>query len=86
MSTVYVLFHETNTGRAIEESDGYVQAIFSTAADAETARLTHIRRARDAGQAVYWDPDTDAECIEWEHDWRVEVHQVHTLATYSRTE
>jgi hypothetical protein len=41
-TTVYVLFHETNTGHS-EESDGYVEAVYATEAAADAARLAAIR-------------------------------------------
>lgn len=80
--TVYILFHETNTGHS-DSSNGYVEAVFSTEEAAETACLAAIRKARDAGEAIYFDPDDpDAEeCIEWEHDWRVEPHEVRDAFT-----
>lgn len=34
MATVYVLFHETNTGK-FDESDGYVSGIYATREAAE---------------------------------------------------
>lgn len=75
---VYVLFRETNTGHT-DESDGYVEGVYANEADAEAARLAAIRQARDAGEDIYWDPDGDADQPgndEWEHDWRVEPHQL----------
>jgi len=73
---VYILFHETNCGHS-DESDGYVEAVYATQEAAEEARLAAIREARDRGDAIYYDPDTDEEFAEsWEHDWRVEAHQV----------
>ena len=71
--TVYILFHETNTGHS-EESDGYVDGVYLREADAETARLAAIRAARDAEYAIYYDPDTEEERETWEHDWHVEAH------------
>ena len=73
--TVYVLFHETNSGHA-EESDGYIEAVFANAADAEAARLAAIRTAIADGLDVYFNPDTGEESDSWEHDWHVETHQV----------
>jgi hypothetical protein len=72
---VYVVFHETNTGHG-EESDGYVEGVYASESIAEAVRLRAIRAARDAGLAVWWDPDNpDArENDEWDHDWRVEPH------------
>ncbi len=72
---VYILFHETNSGHS-EESDGYIEAVFSTEAQAEAAKLAAIRKAIADDQAVYWNPDTEEEGDCWEHDWRVEAHQV----------
>lgn len=76
MQIVYVLFHETNTGDAIEESDGHIEAVYATEAAADHARLEAIRKAIAEGKAVYWNPDTEEETIEWTDDWRVERHQV----------
>lgn len=75
--TVYVLFHETNTGRS-EESDGYIEAIYATQELADAACLAAIRKARDEGEAIWVDPDADggAENVDWEHDWRVIPHDV----------
>jgi hypothetical protein len=74
---VYVLFHETNTGHS-EESDGYVEAVYTSEPLAEAVRLRAIRAARDAGLAVYWDPDDPDACENehWDHDWHVETHEV----------
>lgn len=72
---VYVLFHETNTGHS-EESDGYVEGIFATERAAEQAMLDAIRKAIAAGERVYYDPDTERDFPEWDHDWRVEAHEV----------
>lgn len=73
---VWILFHETNSGHS-DDSDGYVEAVYATHEAAETARLAAIRQARDAGEAIYYDPDTDQDFPEdWEHDWRVEQHEV----------
>lgn len=73
--TVYVLFHETNSGHS-EESDGYVEAVYATEADAEAARMVAIRAAIEAGYACYFNPDTEEEHEQWEHDWHVEPHTV----------
>lgn len=78
--TIYILFHETNSGHS-EESDGYVEAVYLTETAAEEARLIAIRSARDAGHAIYWDPDTEEENIDWEHDWHVEPHTVREAST-----
>jgi len=72
---VYVLFHETNTGHT-EESDGYVEAVYATEAAAEAAKLAAIRTAIAEGLDVYWNPDTEEENEYWDHDWRVETHEV----------
>lgn len=75
---VYTLFHETNTGHS-DESDGYVEAIFATEAEAEAARLVVIRLAMANGQNVYFDPETEIDYPDtWEHDWRVEAHELKT--------
>jgi hypothetical protein len=74
---IYVLFHETNSGK-FDESDGYVEAVYVDEATAERARLATIRAARDKGLSIWWDPDRPDEDgpSNWEHDWRIEVHQV----------
>lgn len=73
---VYVLFHETNTGHS-DESDGYIEAIYATKELADAAWLAAIRKARDGGDAIYFDPDTEEDFPDdWEHDWRIEEHQV----------
>lgn len=69
---VYILFHETNSGRS-DESDGYVEAVYSNEAAAEAAKLAHIRALVAEGEAVYWDPDSNTEdSDEWEHDFHIE--------------
>ena len=75
--TVWVLFHETNTGRS-ESSDGYVEAVYATEAAANAARLAAIRKARDEGKAIWMDPDDpdDAGSDDWTDDWSVEAHKV----------
>ena len=79
--TVYVLFHETNSGHS-EESDGYIEAIYLNEADATAARLAAIRAARDQGEAIYFDPDTEEDYPEdWEHDWTVKPYDVRPDAT-----
>jgi hypothetical protein len=72
--TVYVLFHETNTGRS-ETSDGYVEAVYATEEAANAARLAAIRKARDEGRAIWMDPDNPED---WTDDWSVEAHEVIT--------
>lgn len=73
---VYVLFHETNTGRG-DDSDGYVEAVYATEEAAEAAKLAAIRKAIVDGLSVWSDPDeAEFENITWEHDWHVEAHQV----------
>lgn len=67
--TVYVLFHETNSGHS-EESDGYVEAVYATEEAAEAARLAAIRKARDEGEDIYWDPDIPDH--EGYDDWTVD--------------
>jgi hypothetical protein len=77
---VYIVFHETNTGTG-EDSDGYVESVWATEAAADRERLRLIRAARDAGAAIWFDPDDpdgadQAGDAQWEHDWRVEAHVV----------
>lgn len=74
---VYLLFHETNTGHS-DESDGYVEAIYSTQDEAEAARLAALRKLVAEGAEVWIDPDDSekTEHLEWEHDFHVEEHQV----------
>lgn len=73
---VYILFHETNTGHS-EESDGYIEAVYATREGADEAKLAALRAAIADGQDVYYDPDAEEDFPEtWEHDWRVEVHEV----------
>lgn len=67
---VYVLFHETNG------DDGYVEAIYATEAAADAACLTAIREAIREGKAVYWDPDTETENVDWDHNWIVNEVEV----------
>lgn len=74
--TVYILFHETNSGHS-GESDGYVEAVFATEALAEEAKLKAIREAVADGRDVYWNPDTQEEGpTNWDDDWKVEPHTV----------
>lgn len=73
---VYVLFHETNSGSAEAESDGYVEGVYDEQGAADGAMAEEIRAHVKAGKRVAWDPETQTECDEWDHDWRVEVHQV----------
>lgn len=79
---VWVLFRETNTGSASEESDGFIEAIYATEQQANAARLTAAREARDAGHAVWFDPDQPDRDgpANWSHDWRVEPHEVIDLS------
>jgi hypothetical protein len=75
--TVYVLFHETNTGDS-DDSDGYVEAVYMTEAAAEAARVAALREAIAEGRDVWTnpdDPDKDGPTY-WSDDWRVEAHQV----------
>lgn len=77
-TTVYVLFHETNTGTG-EESDGYVEAVYATNEAAETARLAAIRTARDEGKQIWWDPDQrddQDQPTDWSDDWTVTPYEV----------
>lgn len=76
--TVYVLFHETNTGHS-DASDGYIDGIYETEAIAEQARLNAIRLAVSQGRDVYWNPDTEEEGPgDWTDDWHVEAHEMLT--------
>lgn len=78
---VYVLFHETNSGHG-DESDGWVEGIYATEADAERAKLEAIRKAVANGDDVYWNPDIEEEGpSDWTDDWRVEAHQIHESFT-----
>lgn len=74
---VYILFHETNTGRG-DESDGYVESVYGTKEAADAACLVAIRKARDAGEDIWCDPDDEDDDgdPDWEHDWHVEEHEV----------
>ena len=72
---VYVLFHETNSGHS-DTSDGYVEEVFATEAAALAAMDVSLRKAVADGEAVYYNPDTEEEDVNWEHDWRVEEHEV----------
>lgn len=65
---VYVLFHETNTGHS-DESDGYVEAIYTTEAAAETARVAAIRAAIADGRDVWFNPDAPEGEQEGPLDW-----------------
>jgi hypothetical protein len=75
--TVYVLFHETNTGRS-DPSDGYVEEVYAMEEAANAARLAAIRKARDEGRAIWMDPDDadDAGNDDWTEDRSVEAHEV----------
>lgn len=80
--TIWVLFHETNSGHC-EESDGYIEAVYATEELAEAARLAAIRAAIAEGHSVWFnpdDPDEEGEA-DWEHDWHVEAHVVREEAT-----
>jgi hypothetical protein len=75
--TVWILFHETNTGRS-DPSDGYVEAVYAAKETANAARLAAIRKARDEGKAIWMDPDDpdEAGSDDWTNDWSVEAHEV----------
>lgn len=73
--TIWILFHETNVGHT-EESDGYVEAVYATEEQATAAQLAAVRAALAEGYRVYWNPDTEEEDEDWDHDWRVEAHTV----------
>ena len=73
---VYVLFHETNTGSASDESDGYVEGVYGTEPAAEEAQAEAIKKAIKEGKAVYFNPETSVETIDWTDDWRIEKHEV----------
>lgn len=78
--TVYILFHETNTGHS-DESDGYVEAVYATEAAADAAKLAAIRRLVAEGEDVYWNPDTEEEGpADWTDDFRVVPFEVRTEA------
>lgn len=79
--TVYVLFHETNSGR-FDESDGYVSGVYATEEAAEAARVASLRAAIEACESVWTNPDDDEAEGDpgWQHDWRVEAHEVLTEA------
>lgn len=75
---VYVLFHETNSGR-YETSDGFVEGVYAMEEDAERERVALLRKLRDDGEQIYLDPDLGDDQKEndaWEHDVRVECHQL----------
>lgn len=78
--TIWLLFHETNSGH-FDESDGYVQAVFATEELANAARLAALRQARDEGLDIWQDPDDEDDEGDpmWDHDWRVEQHDVLTV-------
>ena len=81
---VWVLFHETNTGHS-DDSDGYVEAIYTTEAAAEAAKLAAIRRLVADGQDVYFNPDTDTEGpADWTDDFRVIPMRVHASHEHDR--
>lgn len=67
-TTVFVLFHETNSGHA-EDSDGYVEAVYATEALAQAARLRAIRTLVANGEDVYWNPDAPEGEQEGPSDW-----------------
>ncbi len=75
--TVYVLFHETNTGSA-DDSDGYVEAVYATRELAEAARLDAIKERIAAGDLVWWNPEfpDDDGPDNWEHDFSVQAYDV----------
>lgn len=81
--TVYLLFHETNTGHS-DESDGYVEAVYATFELADAARLAAIRAAIAEGFSVWHDPDAedwDERNEEWAHDWSVQTYEVREHST-----
>lgn len=63
-------------GEPSEETEYASVSRYATATAADAARLAAIRAAIADGKDVYWDPDTDESFDLWEHDWRVEAHQV----------
>lgn len=69
--TVFVLFHETNSGRR-EESDGYVEAVYATESAANTAQLNALRIAKAQGREIW----IDGGNAEWTDDWTVQAHEV----------
>lgn len=73
---VYILFHETNSGNSASESDGYVEGVYATEQAAEVAMDAAREKALAEGLSV-WDGETESP-TDWEHDWRVEPHQVLT--------
>lgn len=78
--TVYVLFRETNSGK-FDDSDGYIEAVYATEADAKEAMTEAIRAAIAEGVIVWYDPDDpagedQAQPSNWEADWRIEPHEV----------
>lgn len=85
--TVYILFHETNTGHS-EESDGYVEDVYATEESAEAAKLAAIRAAIAEGEDVYWNPDApegeQEGPTDWTSDWRVLAWEVTQAATPAR--
>lgn len=76
---VYVLFHETNTGET-DESDGYVEGIYSTEEAAKAAEASVRDVAKDKGWAVWGDDEDDY----WEHDWHIEVWMLDELPLLMR--
>ncbi len=72
---VYVLFHETNSGHS-DESDGYVEAVYSTQELAEAEMLRAIKLAIADGRNVWYDPETDACFEDWDDDWSVQAWDV----------
>ncbi len=72
---VWILFHETNTGHS-DDSDGYVESVHASEELAEAAKLAALRALIADGQDVYWNPDTEEECIDWTDDFRVVPFEV----------
>lgn len=56
-AVVFVLIRETNTGRASEQADGYVDGVYRERADAEAAAK--------AARAVSVDWEADWRVEEW---------------------
>jgi hypothetical protein len=75
---VYVVFHETNTGRG-DESDGYIETAFTTEPAAQAAADAFMRRAAADGIPTWTNPDDpEAEGNEyWEAEYIVIPLQVH---------
>lgn len=75
---VYILFRETNSGHS-EASDGYIEAVYATAALAVEAKLAAWQQAIADGERVWMKPAAAAEENGdplWTHDWRVEAYAV----------